>query len=133
MTRFVLFCFFGISIFNFVASPQSIDLLEKQYDEIKSAVEIETASLDSLKNILENRAKQIESEKQKQNPDNDKIIKLMAGSVTLFNTIDNKQEKLDERILQLKKLGRILEDKYSAQIDSLNLLKKSSKEKCERV
>lgn len=128
MTRFVLFCFFGISIFNFVASPQSIDLLEKQYDEIKSAVEIETASLDSLKKILENRAKQIESEKQKQNPDNDKIVKLMAGSVTLFNTIDNKQEKLDERILQLKKLGRILEEKYSAQIDSLNLLKKTSKE-----
>ena len=128
MTRFVLFCFFGISIFNFVASPQSIYLLEKQYDEIKSVVEIETASLDSLKNILENRAKQIESEKQKQNPDNDKIVKLMAGSVTLFNTIDNKQEKLDERILQLKKLGRILVEKYSAQIDSLNLLKKTSKE-----
>ena len=129
MTRFVLYCFFSISTFNFVASPQSIDLLEKQYDGLKSTVEIENASLDSLKNILENRAKQIESEKQKENPDDDKIVKLMAGSVTLFNTIDNKQEKLDERILQLKKLGKILEDIYSVKIDSLNQLKKSSKEK----
>ncbi len=89
--------------------------------------------LDSLKNILETRAKQIENEKQKLNPDNDKIIKLMAGSVSLSNLIDDYQEKLDANSKNLKQLSKMLEARYSAKIDSLQLLKKSTKENSEKL
>ena len=119
MTKIILLSFVCLISFSFNASLQSLDALEKRYDNLRSVVKKDNMILDSLKNILENRAKQIENEKQKLNPDNDKIVKLMAGSVSLSNLIDDYQEKLEAR--------------YSAKIDSLQLLKKSTKENSEKL
>ncbi|OGU83217.1 MAG: hypothetical protein A2W11_06085 [Ignavibacteria bacterium RBG_16_35_7] len=112
---------------------QSLDELELRYDNLRSVVEKDNLILDSLKNILENRAKQIENEKQKPNPDNEKVIKLMAGSVSLSNTIDDHQEELETDTKNLKQLSEMLEVKYSAKIDSLKLLKKSGKENFDKL
>ena len=133
MTKIILLSFVCLISFSFNASPQSLDALEKRYDNLRSVVKKDNMILDSLKNILENRAKQIENEKQKLNPDNDKIIKLMAGSVSLSNLIDDYQEKLDANSKNLKQLSKMLEARYSAKIDSLQLLKKSTKENSEKL
>jgi len=133
MVKIILLSFVCLISFSFNASPQNLDELEKRYDNVRSVVEKENTILDSLKNILENRAKQIENEKQKQNPDSDKIVKLMSGSVSLSNLIDDYQEKLDANSKNLKQLSKMLEIKYSAKIDSLQLLKKSGKENSEKL
>lgn len=133
MTKIILLSFVCLISFSFNASPQSLDALEKRYDNLRSVVKKDNMILDSLKNILENRAKQIENEKQKLNPDNDKIVKLMAGSVSLSNLIDDYQEKLDANSKNLKQLSKMLEARYSAKIDSLQLLKKSTKENSEKL
>jgi len=133
MTKIILLSFVCLISFSFNASPQSLDELEKRYDNLRSVVKKDNMILDSLKNILETRAKQIENEKQKLNPDNDKIIKLMAGSVSLSNLIDDYQEKLDANSKNLKQLSKMSEARYSAKIDSLQLLKKSTKENSEKL
>jgi len=133
MTKIILLSFVCLISFSFNASPQSLDALEKRYDNLRSVVKKDNMILDSLKNILETRAKQIENEKQKLNPDNDKIIKLMAGSVSLSNLIDDYQEKLDANSKNLKQLSKMSEARYSAKIDSLQLLKKSTKENSEKL
>jgi len=133
MTKIILLSFVCLISFSFNASPQSLDALEKRYDNLRSVVKKDNMILDSLKNILETRAKQIENEKQKLNPDNDKIVKLMAGSVSLSNLIDDYQEKLDANSKNLKQLSKMLEARYSAKIDSLQLLKKSTKENSEKL
>ena len=133
MTKIILLSFVCLISFSFNASPQSLDALEKRYDNLRSVVKKDNMILDSLKNILENRAKQIENEKQKLNPDNDKIVKLMAGSVSLSNLIDDYQEKLDANSKNLKQLSKMSEARYSAKIDSLQLLKKSTKENSEKL
>jgi len=133
MTKIILLSFVCLISFSFNASPQSLDALEKRYDNLRSVVKKDNMILDSLKNILETRAKQIENEKQKLNPDNDKIVKLMAGSVSLSNLIDDYQEKLDANSKNLKQLSKMSEARYSAKIDSLQLLKKSTKENSEKL
>ena len=133
MTIIILLSFVCLISFSFNASLQSLDALEKRYDNLRSVVKKDNMILDSLKNILENRAKQIENEKQKLNPDNDKIVKLMAGSVSLSNLIDDYQEKLDANSKNLKQLSKMSEARYSAKIDSLQLLKKSTKENSEKL
>ena len=133
MTKIILLSFVCLISFSFNASLQSLDALEKRYDNLRSVVKKDNMILDSLKNILETRAKQIENEKQKLNPDNDKIVKLMAGSVSLSNLIDDYQEKLDANSKNLKQLSKMLEARYSAKIDSLQLLKKSTKENSEKL
>lgn len=133
MTKIILLTFVCIISFYSNDSAQSLDELEYRYDNLRSVVEKDNLILDSLKNILENRAKLIENEKQKQNPDNDKIIKLMSGSVSLSNTIDDYQEKLEIDTKNIKRLSEKLETKYSAKIDSLKLLKKSVKNNSEKL
>lgn len=132
MIKIILLSFVCLIGFSFNASAQSLDELEKRYDNLRSVVEKDNLILDSLKNILETRAKQIENEKQKQNPENDKIVKLMSGSVSLSNMIDDYQEKLDADTKNLKQTSKMLEARYSAKIDSLKLLKKSVKENSEK-
>jgi hypothetical protein len=133
MVKIILLSFVCLIGLTLSAAAQSLDELEKRYENLRSVVEKDNLILDSLKNILENRAKQIENEKQKQNPDNDKIIKLMSGSVSLSNLIEDYQEKLDANSKNLKQLSKMLEARYSAKINSLQLLKKSGKENSEKL
>jgi hypothetical protein len=133
MTKIILLSFACLVGFSIIALPQNLDELEKRYDNLRSIVEKDNLVLDSLKNILENRAKQIENEKQKQNPDNDKIIKLMSGSVSLSNTVDEHQEKLESDLKNLKQVSEMLKARYTAQIDSLQLLNKTDKENSEEL
>jgi len=127
MIKYFLLSLLCLIILNFKISPQSLTKLEKHYDNLKNVIVKDNQVLDSLKNILESRAKQIESEKQKQNPDNDKIIKLMSGSVSLSNMIDDQQEKLETDTKNLRQLSGILGNKYSTKIDSLKFLKNPHK------
>lgn len=133
MVKIILLSFVFIISFTLSTEAQSLDELEKRYENLRSIVEKDNLILDSLKNILENRAKQIENEKQKQNPDNDKIVKLMSGSVSLSNLIDDYKDKLDDNSKNLKQLSKMLVSRYSAKIDSLQLLKKSDKETSEKL
>lgn len=133
MTKIILLSFVCLIGFSFNASAQSVNELEKYFDNLRSVVEKDNLILDSLKNILETRAKQIENEKQKQNPDNGKIVKLMSGSVSLSNMIDDYQEKLETGAKNLKQLSKMLEAQYSAKIDSLKLLKKTNNQNSEKL
>ena len=133
MTKIILLSFACLIGFSFTAMPQNIDELEKRYDNLKSIVEKDNLVLDSLKDILENRAKLIENEKQKQNPDNDKIIKLMSGSVSLSNAIDELQEKLESDSKNLKQISEMLETRYTIKIDSLKLLNKTDNKNSEKL
>ena len=133
MTKYFLLSLICFIILNFKVSSQSLTEIEKRYDNLKSKIANDNQVLDSLKSILESRGKQIESEKQKQNPDDDKIIKLMSGSVSLSNMIDDHREKLDANTKNLRQLSGVLKNKYSAKIDSLTFLNRSSKENSEKL
>ncbi len=133
MTKIILLSCACLIGFSLNALPQNIDELEKRYDNLKSIVEKDNLVLDSLKDILENRAQLIENEKQKQNPDKDKIIKLMSGSVSLSKAIDQRQEELDEETKYLMETGEWLKAIYSTKIDSLELLSKTNKENSDKL
>jgi len=53
MTKIILLSFVCLISFSFNASPQSLDALEKRYDNLRSVVKKDNMILDSLKNILE--------------------------------------------------------------------------------
>jgi hypothetical protein len=133
MKRFILVLIFGIIAAYVEVLPQNLEVLENRYNDLRFNHEKDISVLDSLKGILEKRAQQIEAEKQKQNPDANKINALRAGSVTLSNTINNYQEKLETDEKELRNLSKSLDRKYSVRIDSLKLLKKSKPENSEKL
>lgn len=133
MIKNVLLILSCLISFTFILLPQSLNELESRYENLRNGIQKENLILDSLKSVLENRAHQIENEKQKQKPDNDKIVKLMAGSVSLSNSIEHYQGKLEESTKNLNRIIKGLDNKYSVIIDSLKLLKKSSKENLEKI
>lgn len=122
----IINCIFSFCFISKLNS-QSLSELEKKYFNVKSVFEKESFRLDSLKQVLQSRSKQIESEKQNQYPDEDKIIDLMRNSVTLANQVSKYQDIVDAKESELKNLSKALVSAYSARIDSLMLLKKSSK------
>jgi len=101
---------------------QNLASVEQAYQALKQELVKEQKNVDSLMVILNERATQIDMEKEKDDTDKDNIVNLLAESVTISNKIDLMQK----RIVQLKKeiLYRqgILLDKYSSTIDSLKLV-----------
>jgi hypothetical protein len=119
---------FFVIIFLFLlmnTNAQSIEFLETKLIQLQNNYKIQTASLDSLKNILNRSVKQIDSEKRKTNLDEDKVKKLMAASVTISNRIDKKQETIDKAENELEEIKKLLDKKYTSLIDSLSQLENS--------
>lgn len=133
MRKYILLSMGFLICITFDLLSQSLTELEGRYENLRNDVQRKGAVLDSLKNILENRAHQIEVEKQKQNPDNDKIVNLMAGSVSLSNLINQKQDKLEETTKNFDRIMKNLDDKYSIFIDSLKQLRKSDWENLKKL
>ncbi len=100
-------------------------ILESNYDSLTASLQTETANLDSLKKILDIRAKKINDERNKPNPDKSFIIKLMSGSANLSNEIESRQNKINLLEKQIENLKQRLNGIYTAKIDSLEMLEKS--------
>lgn len=92
--------------------------MNKQYSR-------EAGTLDSLKLMLDNRAKQIDAEKKKADYNESGIKKLMAASITLSNKIDEQQKNVNAIANEIEKMKHRLDEKYSAVIDSLSGFEKS--------
>ena len=119
---------FFVIIFLFLLldiNAQSIESLETKLLQLQNNYKAQTASLDSLKNILNKSAKQIDSEKRKTNVDENKIKSLMAASVTISNQIDKKQNTIDKTGNELETIKKSLDKKYTSLIDSLARLENS--------
>ncbi len=106
---------------------QDLTKIENEYLIIQNKLEQENAVLDSLKNILDLKAKKIDDEKNKNKPDEKLIVKLMSGSANLSNEIDMRQNKI--KVDQKKSEGyrKDLNRLYSERIDSLQELDKLEK------
>jgi len=102
---------------------QDFDTVMIEHKNLKLSLQSEKSILDSLKNILEKKAFEIDHEKEKNQPDNDRIIQLMASTVTISNKIEINQRKVEQIENKIQVLERILrrslDKKYSIIIDSL--------------
>lgn len=106
---------------------QSISNLETKLHELNNQYSRESGALDSLKRVFDIRAKQIDSEKKKTNYDESGIRKLMSGSITISNKIDEQQKKINFISKEIEKTKHLLDNKYSVVIDSLSELERSGK------
>lgn len=120
----ICFCFFIVSVKSF---SQSVSALENKLQDYNNLYLRETSILDSIKLVLDNRAKQIDAEKKKTHYDESSIKKLMAASITISNRIDEQQKKVNNIENNREKLKRDLDKKYTVVIDSLKELEKSGK------
>ncbi len=120
--------FFVFILFAGLINAQSLDKLERKFEQLNNQYDKESLIVDSLNSVFSKRAEQIDSEKKKNNPDKAFITELMASSVTISNNLEghnNKVQKLEKELDNVKEqLNRI----YIAKIDSLEALKKSGKE-----
>ena len=121
-----IFLLTGLNVISINA--QSVGELEKKYERLNNQYLKENTILDSLKNIFLARTNEIDSEKKKANPDKDKIVDLMSGSITLSNNIDEQNKKLNFLAKDIDKVKRQLHKYYTSIIDSLELKKKNDTE-----
>lgn len=122
LTAFVFF------LINFIVIPinaQSLTELEKKYEQLNSHLVKENRILDSLKNIFLYKTDEIDSEKKKSDPDKDKIVDLMAGSITLSNRIDEQNKKVNLLEKDLDIVKQQLHKRYTSITDSLESRKKT--------
>lgn len=106
---------------------QDLNSLELRYSILNNSLTKQKQTLDSLKTILNERVKLIDNEKNKSNPDNDKIIELMSKSVILTNQINNLQFKVNKEEIEFESSKKQLSRIYSAIIDSIKLLQATAK------
>jgi hypothetical protein len=102
-------------------SAQSISSYENKFVELRNVYGKESGILDSLKNVLNEKIKEIDYAK-KRNEDENNIRKLMGGTVTISNRIDDHQKKLNLAEKEFEQIKKILNKKYAVEIDSLSLL-----------
>ncbi len=106
---------------------QTLGDLEKQYDNVLLKIINEKTRIDSLNTILNFRVEQIEKEKDKSKVDEARIKEIMAQTVLITNQISQVDNKLRVMEKELSDIGRILEEKYTRIIDSLNNALKQKK------
>ena len=126
MIKILSMCLFLI-FFAAQTYAQDLKKIENEYSVIQNKLKKENAILDSLKNILDIRAKKISEEKNKSKPDEKLIIKLMAGSANLSNEIDTQQNKIKADQKKSEEYREELNRLYSEKIDSLQELDKSKR------
>jgi len=124
-----LFEILSLSVFLFLfavpAHAQNLTKIENKYLNAQNDLKQESFVLDSLKNILELRVNKIDYEKNKTNPDKDLIVKLMSGSASISNEIENQQNKIDLTQKKIEEFRKVLNQLYSEKIDSLQELERS--------
>ncbi|MDI6802831.1 MAG: hypothetical protein QME58_03165 [Bacteroidota bacterium] len=123
--------FGGLLLFISIIALQNIDAqnlndVEKGFESLKSNLVKENFILDSLNQSLEERAELINEEKGKSKPDQDKIYKLMAGSVTISNSIELQQKIISQLEKTLEETSQKLDYNYTVLIDSLKALKQTT-------
>ena len=121
----ILFLLVGLNIIP--VNAQSLIQLEKKYEQLSNQYIKEKVIYDSLKNIFSLRTNEIDAEKKKANPDKDKIVDLMAGSITLSNRIEEQNKKINLLEKDIDNVKQQLHKQYSSLIDSLELKKKTDK------
>ena len=121
----ILFLLVGLNIIP--VDAQSLIQLEKKYEQLSNQYIKEKVIYDSLKNIFSLRTNEIDAEKKKANPDKDKIVDLMAGSITLSNRIEEQNKKISLLEKDIDNVKQQLHKQYSSLIDSLELKKKTDK------
>jgi hypothetical protein len=109
-------------------NAQSLDKLEKKFEQLNNQYNIENAIVDSLDSVFSKKAEQIDSEKKKSDPEKALITSLMASSVTVSNKLREHNSKVRQLEKDLDKLKEQLHGIYVVKIDSLETLKKSGKE-----
>ena len=104
---------------------QNIQELEKQYSDLLQQIERQQSSLDSLNALLEQQAKTIDREKQKENADKNRIRQLMAGGLQLSQKIELLQQQLFNLNRNEAALNSQLAQRYFGVLDSLQEVEKS--------
>ena len=122
MKKFLVFILFV----EFV-NAQSLNNLEKKFDQFNNQYDRESLIVDSLKSVFTKKAEQIDSEKKKNNPDKTLITDLMASSITISNDLEGHNSKLKKMENDLDDIKKQLNQIYISKIDSLEALKKSGK------
>ncbi len=107
-------------------NAQTLNDVEKRYETLKSNFVKEKLILDSLNQSLEERAELINEEKGKSKPDQDKIYKLMAGSVTISKSVEYQQKIISKLEKTLEEIKQKLDYQYTLLIDSLKTLKQTA-------
>jgi hypothetical protein len=127
---FILSLFTLLFVPQTILRSQSLDKLEKRYIDLQDSYTTEKLLLDSLQSIFSTRLKEINLEKNKVNPDKDKIASLMGNSVNLSNRVEEQQKKVDKIEKSILSVKTGLNEKYSDIIDSLkNVQIKNKKDK----
>jgi len=121
----ILFLLVGLNIIP--VNAQSLIQLEKKYEQLSNQYIKEKVIYDSLRNVFSSRTNEIDAEKKKANPDKDKIVDLMAGSITLSNRIEEQNKKISLLEKDIDNVKQQLHKQYSSLIDSLELKKKTDK------
>ncbi len=116
-----------------ISAEKDLAKLETKYNDLQKKYSSGKMLLDSLKNKLDARVKEINTEKSKPAPDKDKITFLMANSVTLSNNIDEQQRKINKIEKSIAAIKVKLSEKYSGIIDSLKDVQKKDMENKEEV
>jgi hypothetical protein len=125
-SKYQIMFFTLMFIFTGFISAQSIVELEKKYEQLSFQYEIENSIVDSLKNLFSKKADQIDREKKKDNPDQEIIVDLMAGSTTISAQLENRSKKLNKIEADLENVKKQLHKIYVSKLDSLESLKKTA-------
>jgi hypothetical protein len=120
---FILFSLIFLSASDILA--QSTSELEMSYNNSKKNLVKETNILDSLKILLNEKANQIDYEKNKKDADKNKIVELMSSSVIISDKYELQQRKVRQLENTVDSLGKKLSNRYTSTIDSLQSLKNS--------
>lgn len=118
--RYYFKILFIISIALYSKSVLGQHSLELEYSTQIIELNSINSHLDSLNTILQNKAKLIETEKNKSSKDGTKVTSLLSGTASLTNKIDslrNEAKNLNNKIYLTKKK---LHNLYTIKIDSLN-------------
>lgn len=116
-----------------LTSQDDLIKLEKKYDDLQTSYSNEKIVLDSLNGIFNKRLREINNEKEKTNPDNEKITSLMANSINLSNNIDEQQKKIDKIGKSITAIKIRLNERYTEIIDSLKSIQLTDKENKEKI
>ncbi len=119
--------FFVFMLFVGFVNAQSLDKLEKKFEQLNNQYDKESAIVDSLNSVFSKKAEQIDSEKKKGNPDKTLVTDLMASSVTVSNKLEEHKNKARQLEKDLDKAKSQLHGIYVVKIDSLETLKKTGK------
>ena len=108
---------------------QDVSDLEIQYSILNNSLVEAKNELDSLNQLLNKKADEIDNEKKKKKSEINIITKLMAESIIIASRVEDQQKKVNQIEGSLRFLKQSLQYKYSAIIDSLKRIENSTTDK----